>query len=106
MQDKPARGGARGKLRAHFLANLGRVMDSDELRAVADNQSEWARGVRELRTEEGYLILTHNDRSELKPGQYLLNPPSHNLRSHAPFQKKHALLCWTAMVSLVKCAEP
>mgnify|MGYP000930879233 CR=1 FL=1 len=66
MQDKPARGGARGKLRAHFLANLGRVMDSDELRAVADNQSEWARRVRELRTEEGYQILTHNDRSALK----------------------------------------
>ena len=58
MPDKPARGGARGKLRAHFLANLGRVMDSDELRAVADNQSEWARRVRELRTEEGYQILT------------------------------------------------
>ncbi|MBK6958128.1 MAG: HNH endonuclease [Nitrosomonas sp.] len=47
-------------------------MDSEELRAVADNQSEWARRIRELRTEEGYLILTHNDRSELKPGQYLL----------------------------------
>ncbi len=47
-------------------------MDSDELRSVADNQSEWARRVRELRTEEGFLILTHNDRSELKPGQYLL----------------------------------
>lgn len=66
------RGGARGKLRAHFLNNLGRVMDSDELRTVADNQSEWARRARELRTEEGYLILTHNDRSNLKPGQYLL----------------------------------
>lgn len=69
---KSIRGGARGKLRAHFLTNIGRVMDSEELRAVADNQSEWARRVRELRTEEGYLILTHNDRSELKPGQYLL----------------------------------
>jgi HNH endonuclease len=66
------KGGARSKLRAHFLANIGRVMSSDELRVVADNQSEWARRVRELRTEEGYLILTHNDRSELKPGQYLL----------------------------------
>ena len=72
VKGKMQRGGARGKLRAHFLANIGRVMDSDELRAVADNQSEWARRVRELRTEEGYLILTHNDRSELKPGQYLL----------------------------------
>lgn len=50
-------------------------MDSEELRAVAENQSEWARRVRELRTEEGYQILTHNDRSELKPGQYLLENP-------------------------------
>lgn len=72
VNGKTPRGGARGKLRAHFLANIGRVMDSEELRVVADNQSEWARRVRELRTEEGYLILTHNDRSELKPGQYLL----------------------------------
>ena len=71
-KEKTPRGGARGKLRAHFLANIGRVMDTEELRTVADNQSEWARRVRELRTEEGYLILTHNDRSELKPGQYLL----------------------------------
>ncbi len=59
-------------MRAHFLSNLGKVMDSDELRQVANNQSEWARRVRELRNEEGYQILTHNDRSELKPGQYLL----------------------------------
>lgn len=72
---KKPRGGARGKLRAHFLANIGRVMDSDELREVAENQSEWARRIRELRTEEGYQILTHNDRSELKPGQYLLENP-------------------------------
>lgn len=57
---KLPRGGARGKLHAHFLANIGRVMDSEELRTVADNQSEWARRVRELRTEEGYLILTCN----------------------------------------------
>jgi len=74
-KEKTQRGGARGKLRAHFLANIGRIMDSEELRAVGDNQSEWARRVRELRTEEGYLILTHNDRSELKPGQYLLENP-------------------------------
>lgn len=71
-EKKVPRRGARGKLRAHFLANIGRIMDSAELRTVAGNQSEWARRVRELRTEEGYLILTHNDRSELKPGQYLL----------------------------------
>ena len=63
--------GARDKLRQHFLANIGRVIDAVELREVA-KISEWARRVRELRTDEGFKILTHNDRSELKPGQYLL----------------------------------
>lgn len=64
--------GARAKLRAYFLANIGRVMDATELRPIAGNTSEWARRVRELRTEEGFLILTHNDRADLKPGEYLL----------------------------------
>lgn len=49
-------------------------MDSDELRKVA-GISEWARRVRELRTEEGFHIQTHNDRSDLAPGQYLLEDP-------------------------------
>src|ERR1035437_7850092 len=64
--------GSRAKLRAYFLANIGRILESDELREVSGNASEWGRRVRELRTEEGYQILTHNDRSDLKPGQYLL----------------------------------
>jgi hypothetical protein len=64
--------GARAKLRTHFLKNIGRVIDSDELRSVAGNISEWARRIRELRTEEAYLILTNNDRMDLKPGEYLL----------------------------------
>lgn len=63
--------GARDRLRAYFLMHLGEVLDSDTLREVA-GVSEWARRVRELRNEEGYQILTHNDRSSLKPGQYLL----------------------------------
>ena len=68
------RNGARDKLRNFFLENTGVVLDSDTLRSVA-GISEWARRVRELRNEEGYQILTHNDRSDLKPGQYLLENP-------------------------------
>lgn len=64
--------GARALLREHFLSNLGRVMGTEELRDVSGGISEWARRVRELRTEEGYQILTHNDRKDLKPGEYLL----------------------------------
>lgn len=67
-----ASNGARAKLRAYFLGNLGRVINSEELRGIAGGISEWARRIRELRDEEGYLIQTHNDRADLKPGQYVL----------------------------------
>lgn len=67
--------GARDRLRAHFLENIGRIMGSAELREVSGGITEWARRVRELRSEEGFQILTHNDRSDLRPGQYLLLDP-------------------------------
>lgn len=63
--------GSKSKLRKYFLDNVGEILDSGTLQAVAET-SEWARRIRELRNEEGYDILTHNDRSDLKPGQYVL----------------------------------
>lgn len=71
MARKP---GSKAKLREHFLANIGRVMDADELRGIA-GANEYGRRIRELRNEEGFLILTHNDRSDLKPGEYVLSSP-------------------------------
>ena len=67
--------GARSKLRSYLLTNVGRVIESDELRRASGDASEWGRRVRELRTEEGYQILTHNDRGDLHPGQYILVSP-------------------------------
>ena len=55
-----------------LLANVGRILTSDEIRAASGGASEWARRLRELRDEEGYQILTHRDRADFKPGQYLL----------------------------------
>ncbi|MBL7910265.1 MAG: HNH endonuclease [Bacteroidia bacterium] len=63
--------GSRSKLREFFTLNVGKILDSNTLRKVA-GKSEWGRRVRELRNEEGMNIVTHNDRSDLKPGQYLL----------------------------------
>jgi HNH endonuclease len=63
--------GSKDKLRAFLLTNIGVLLDSETLRQVA-NSSEWARRIRELRNEEGFDILTHKDRSDLKPGQYIL----------------------------------
>jgi len=72
MSKKAPRGkGSRAKLREYFIKNVGKVLNSDTLREVAGT-SEWGRRVRELRNEEGMNIVTHNDRSELKPGEYLL----------------------------------
>ncbi|WP_462264574.1 HNH endonuclease [Mucilaginibacter sp.] len=63
--------GSRSKLRDYFKVNVGKVLDSNILREVAGT-SEWARRVRELRNQEGMNIVTHNDMSNLKPGEYLL----------------------------------
>ncbi len=72
MNRKAPRGqGSRSKLRDYFVENVGIVLDSDTLREVAGT-SEWGRRVRELRNEEGMNIVTHNDRSTLKPGEYML----------------------------------
>ncbi|HEY5326156.1 MAG TPA: HNH endonuclease [Mucilaginibacter sp.] len=72
MKEKMAREkGSKKKLREFFIENVGKVVDKDVLGKVA-GKSEWGRRVRELRNEEGMNIVTHNDRSELKPGQYLL----------------------------------
>lgn len=71
MARKP-NGGARAKLRAFFEANVGKVLTSRQLREAAGDITEWARRVRELRDEEGMQILTHNDRADLKPNEYLL----------------------------------
>jgi hypothetical protein len=72
MSKPPPKGkGSRAKLREYFIENVRKVLNSDTLRKVAGT-SEWGRRVRELRNEEGMNIVTHNDRSELKPGEYLL----------------------------------
>ncbi len=54
------------------MANIGRVIDRNELQEASGWRAEWGRRLRELRDEEGYQILSHKDRSDLKPGQYLV----------------------------------
>lgn len=71
MSKKPREPGARKRIRVFFERNVGRVVSSNQIRKIA-RISEWARRVRELRDEEGLQILSHNDRSDLKPNEYLL----------------------------------
>ena len=69
---------SKAKIKSFLLANVGKIVSSLELRdAVGPEVSEWARRVRELRDEAGWPIITHNDSSNLRPGEYMLTamPP-------------------------------
>jgi len=72
-----SRVGAKEKIRQFLLANIGRVIESRELETAADGAVQYSRRLRELREQEGWPILSHNDTTDLKPGQYLLKerPP-------------------------------
>lgn len=64
--------GSKQKILSYLLSRIGQVVESRELQEASGWASEWARRVRELRNEEGYQILSHKDRRDLKSGQYLL----------------------------------
>ena len=66
------RNSARTQLREYFLKHVGKKLNWKDLQQVAGGISEWARRVRELRNEEGMNIITDKDRSDLKPGEYML----------------------------------
>ena len=62
---------ARDKIRKFFERNVGRVVATGQIRRLA-GVSEYARRIRELRDDEGMRILSHIDRHDLKPGEYVL----------------------------------
>lgn len=63
----------RDKIKKFFLVNLGKPISGEEIRYLANDQSEWARRVRELRTEGGWSIATKSTgRPDLGIGIYVL----------------------------------
>ncbi len=67
------KGGSRDKILRYLRENVGRAVTNEELRYVAGNQTEWARRVRELRSEQGWPIATRtHGRPDLDVGVYVL----------------------------------
>ena len=64
--------GSKKLILEYFLKNLGKVLESKDIQKASGGAVEWVRRVRELRNEDGYQILSHKDRSNLKSNQYLL----------------------------------
>ena len=79
------RGSVRYKILTFLKANVGRGVTNEELRYVAGDKTEWARRVRELRTEFGWPIATKaTGRPDLGVGFYVLQAdrqsPEHDRR--------------------------
>ncbi|MFN3727930.1 MAG: HNH endonuclease [Allosphingosinicella sp.] len=77
--------GVRARLLEYMRANVGSPVSIEELRYLAGDKSEWARRMRELRTEEGWPIYTRmQGRPELPVGTYVLDEdkqaPEHDRR--------------------------
>lgn len=64
--------GSKQLILEYFLSNVGKILQSKDIQEASGGAVEWARRVRELRNEDGYQILTHKDRANLKPNQYIL----------------------------------
>ncbi len=66
-------GSVKDKLLRYLRANVGRAVSGEELMYVAKGRTEWARRTRELRTEEGWAVMTRNTgRPDLAVGMYVL----------------------------------
>ena len=89
------RGSVRDKILQFLRANAGRGVTNEELRYVAGDKTEWARRVRELRTEFGWPIATKTaGRPDLNVGVYVLQAdrqsPEHD--RHIPDDVRRAVL--------------
>jgi hypothetical protein len=85
----------RTKLLDYLKENVGKPVTGEELRYVANNKTEWARRIRELRTEFGWPIVTKNTGNpELPIGSYVLESlrqsPEHD--RHIPDQVRGTVL--------------
>lgn len=85
--------GVRDKILKYLKENVGKKVTGEELKYLAKDRSEWARRVRELRTEYGWPVVTRNTgRPDLEVGVYLLEAdrqsPSHDRKIPDPVKSK------------------
>lgn len=83
----------RDKILEYMRENVGRHVTGEELRYIAKDRTEWARRVRELRTEKGWPIVTNNSgRPDLPIGVYLLEQdrqsPEHDRHIPDPVRRE------------------
>ena len=79
------------KILEYLRSNIGKPVTGEELKYLAKDRSEWARRVRELRTEDGWPVATKTSgRPELPIGIYILEEdrqaPEHDRKIPDPIR--------------------
>ena len=68
----------KGRVEAFFLDNLGKIATREQIIAVSKDPNtgaepeNWHQRLSELRTDDGYTILSRRDRSDLKSQEYMM----------------------------------
>lgn len=85
--------GVRDKILEFMRFNIGKPITGEELRYVAKDRTEWARRLRELRTEFGWPVVSKSTgRPDLPVGTYILESdrqsPKHDRDIPDPLRRK------------------
>lgn len=98
------------RIEALFLDNLGKVLDRELIqRAARDPKTKkepenWHQRLSELRTDDGYTILSWRNRGDLKVQEYLM--PSATKRKTAGKRVRPSDKTWLAILERAKfCCE-
>ena len=75
---------AKQRIKDFLLEHVGEVVTSAQLQEVAAPTVEWARRLRELRTQEGWDIRSHHDDDTLRQDQYRLAALPNEDAPHVP----------------------
>jgi HNH endonuclease len=76
-------GGSKARILMFLRENVGTVVTTEELAYVAKEARQFARRLRQLRSEDGYSIATRfTGRPDLRSGQYVLESESRRAEPH------------------------
>ncbi len=96
----------RARIRAFFLDNLGKVATREQLIKVATDPvtgrvpENWHQRLSELRTDEGYTILSWRNRGDLRVSEYMM--PNAERRSTASKRTRPTSATWNKVLEQYK----
>jgi hypothetical protein len=90
------------RIRAFFLDDIGRIVTRDQLVQLAGGRENWHQRLSELRTDEGYTILSWRNQGNLRVSEYLM--PTAERRPMAARRVRPTVQVWHEVLSRARHA--